>query len=167
MQDPRECRGPHPRLLLTAGVCDQPSGASLRLLLTAAVCDQRLGVHPDFCPPQVYANSIQASIPTSSTISPRFATTGAWAPQLPALTRGAYYPFTAFRGRPKICPPQVYVIVQACPQDRETRGGKAPIFNRGPKTLSLATTPLGFMRDKGKWEGQRPKSRKAAPLAEG
>ena len=40
---PWECWGSCLRLLPTAGVCDQRSGASLRLLLTAGVCEQRLG----------------------------------------------------------------------------------------------------------------------------
>ena len=40
----RECRSPHPRLLPTAGVCEQRLGESLRLLLTAGVCEQRLGM---------------------------------------------------------------------------------------------------------------------------
>ena len=40
---PRECWGSCLRLLPTAGVCDQRSGASLRLLLTAGVCEQHLG----------------------------------------------------------------------------------------------------------------------------
>ena len=40
---PRECWGSCLRLLPTAGVCDQRSGASLRLLLTAGVCEQLLG----------------------------------------------------------------------------------------------------------------------------
>ena len=39
----RECRGPHPRLLPTTGVCEQRLGVSLRLLLIAGVCKQRLG----------------------------------------------------------------------------------------------------------------------------
>ena len=40
---PRECRGPHLRLLPTAGVFEQRLGASLRLLPTAGVYKQRLG----------------------------------------------------------------------------------------------------------------------------
>ena len=40
---PWDCWGSCLRLLPTAGVCDQRSGASLRLLLTAGVCEQRLG----------------------------------------------------------------------------------------------------------------------------
>ena len=72
----RECRGPHPRLLPTAGVCEQRLGVSLRLLLTAGVCEQRLGTSlrllptagvceqrwglSEFCPLQVYASSVQA-----------------------------------------------------------------------------------------------------------
>ena len=41
----RECRGPHRRLLPTAGVCEQREGVHIRLLPTAGVCDQHVDVN--------------------------------------------------------------------------------------------------------------------------
>ena len=56
--------GVSPRLLPTTGVCDQGLGMTLRLLLTAGVCDRNsCACSLDFCPPQVYASSIQVCVP--------------------------------------------------------------------------------------------------------